>query len=46
MGHAEQIEADLIVAGAHSVSKVQKLAFGSTTETLIKNGRGILFLDR
>lgn len=46
MDHADQVDADLIVAGAHSVSKVQKLAFGSTTETLIKKGNSPLFLER
>lgn len=46
IAHADQVDADLIVAGAHSVSKVQKLAFGSTTETLIKKGNLPLFLER
>ena len=46
MAHADQVDASLIVAGAHSVSKVKKLAFGSTTETLIKKGNYPLFLDR
>lgn len=36
LGHARQIEADLIVAGAHSVSAVRRIAFGSTTHALLE----------
>lgn len=34
--HAETSSADLVVAGAHSVSAVTRLAFGSTTHSLLK----------
>ncbi len=33
--HVRHIEADLVVAGAHSVSAMRRLAFGSTTHTLL-----------
>lgn len=33
--HSENTGADVIVAGAHSVSGIQRLAFGSTTQHLI-----------
>lgn len=46
LGHAEQVGAELIIAGAHSVSMMHKLAFGSTTESLVKDGRFVLFLER
>lgn len=36
MEYARDFEADLIVAGAHSVSAVKRAAFGSTTHTLLK----------
>lgn len=41
---AERTKADLIVAGAHSVSAVRRMAFGSTTHTLLKNCTIPLFL--
>lgn len=46
LSYAEQMGAELIIAGAHSVSMMHKLAFGSTTETLVEDGRFVLFLDR
>ena len=46
LGYAEQKGAELVVAGAHSVSMMHKLAFGSTTEQLVKDGRFVLFLER
>lgn len=41
---AERVGADLIVAGAHSVSAVRRMAFGSTTHTLLKTCTLPLFL--
>lgn len=46
LGYAEQKKAQLVIAGAHSVSKVRKLAFGSTTESLVNDRRFVLFLER
>lgn len=34
--HAREIEAEMIVAGAHSVSAVRRLTFGSTTHSLLQ----------
>ncbi|HMB93522.1 MAG TPA: universal stress protein [Rhodothermales bacterium] len=42
---AEHFEADLLVAGAHSVSMWRKLAFGSTTASLLEKCELPLFLD-
>jgi nucleotide-binding universal stress UspA family protein len=42
--HALETGADLIVAGAHSVSAASRLAFGSTTRALLKNCTVPLFL--
>ena len=42
---AQQFEADVVIAGAHSVSKLTKLAFGSTTASLLDNVPVPLFLD-
>ena len=42
---ARQFEADVVVAGAHSVSKLTKLAFGSTTSSLLENCPVPLFVD-
>lgn len=42
--HAEHHEADLIVAGAHSVSAVRRIAFGSTTHALLDQSTIPLFL--
>lgn len=36
---------DLLLIGAHSVSAVQRAAFGSTTHYMISNSRGPLFLS-
>ncbi len=46
LAYAEQEGAELIIAGAHSTSMIHKLAFGSTTEKLVDDGRFILFLER
>lgn len=35
--HARHIEADLVVAGAHSVSAMRRIAFGSTTHALLND---------
>lgn len=43
--YAEQFGADLVVAGAHSVSKLREVAFGSTTAALLKRCPVPLFLD-
>ncbi|QXD13803.1 universal stress protein [Rhodocaloribacter litoris] len=43
--HAEEYGADLVVAGAHSVSKIREIAFGSTTVALLKSCPAPLFLD-
>ncbi len=42
---ALQFEADVVVAGAHSVSKLAKLAFGSTTASLLEKCPAPLFVD-
>lgn len=41
---ADRVGADLIVAGAHSVSAVRRMTFGSTTHTLLKTCTIPLFL--
>ena len=46
MQYADHVEAGIVVAGAHSVSKVSKLVFGSTTASLVENGEKILFIER
>ncbi|MFT5144157.1 MAG: nucleotide-binding universal stress UspA family protein [Rhodothermales bacterium] len=38
-------DADLVVAGAHSKSKIRSVAFGSTTSHLVKNCPVSLYLD-
>lgn len=43
--YANTFEADLVVAGAHSVSTFRKLAFGSTTASLLKDCHLPLWLD-
>ncbi|GIV58782.1 MAG: universal stress protein A [Rhodothermaceae bacterium] len=43
--HVQDYEADLVVAGAHSVSKIKEIAFGSTTAKLLKESPVPLFLD-
>lgn len=45
VAYAKEFEADLVVAGAHSVSKLTRLAFGSTTATLMHDCPSPLFLD-
>lgn len=45
LNFADRFEADLLVAGAHSVSTWRKLAFGSTTASLIRKCELPLFLD-
>lgn len=42
--HAEDIGADLAVAGAHSASGLRRLAFGSTTERLLRDSKTPLYL--
>ena len=42
--HARETGADLIVAGAHSVSAARRIAFGSTTHALLENCAVPLFL--
>jgi len=42
---AQQFEADIVVAGAHSVSKLTKLAFGSTTASLLEKSPVPLLVD-
>ncbi len=42
---AVSFEADLLVAGGHSVSTFRKLAFGSTTAALLEDSPLPLFLD-
>lgn len=46
MQYADHVDAGIVVAGAHSVSKMTKMVFGSTTASLIKNGKKILFIER
>jgi nucleotide-binding universal stress UspA family protein len=43
--HVQTTHADLVVAGAHSVSKIKEWAFGSTTNSLLKECPVPLFLD-
>ena len=42
---AKQFEADVLVAGAHSVSQLTKLTFGSTTASLLEECPVPLFVD-
>jgi len=42
--HASRFEAGLIVAGAHSVSAVRRVAFGSTTHELLTSCKVPLFI--
>lgn len=46
MQYADYIGAGVVVAGAHSVSKMAKMVFGSTTSSLVDNGEKILFIER
>ena len=45
VAYTQQYEADVVIAGAHSVSKLAKLAFGSTTASLLQHCPVPLFLD-
>ena len=45
LDYAQRTEADVLVAGAHSVSRFSRLAFGSTTAALLENSPVPLFLD-
>lgn len=44
LAHAQHVAADLVVAGAHSVSAVRRIALGSTTHTLLFDCRVPFFL--
>ena len=44
--YARQFNASIVVAGAHSVSKLKAFMFGSSTETLLKEFPALLFLDQ
>ncbi len=43
--YARQYHADLILAGAHSQSKIKEIAFGSVTNALLEDFPAPLFLD-
>lgn len=43
--HVKDTDADLIVLGAHSVSAIRRLTFGSVTHELVKNSPVPLFLS-
>ncbi|MDX1547646.1 MAG: universal stress protein [Rhodothermales bacterium] len=45
VAYAGRYDADVVVAGAHSVSRFTRLAFGSTTAALLENSPVPLFLD-
>ncbi len=45
VAYTQQYEADVVIAGAHSVSKLARLAFGSTTASLLQHCPVPLFLD-
>lgn len=44
LDYAEQSGSDIVVAGAHAVSKIKRLAFGSTTSRLLTDCPKPLFL--
>jgi nucleotide-binding universal stress UspA family protein len=44
LSYAQEVHADLIVAGAHSVSAVKRMAFGSTTRALLEHCEVPFFL--
>ncbi len=46
IAYAKEIQADLVVAGAHSRSGLRKLAFGSNIDLLVEQFPAPLFLDR
>lgn len=43
--YAEEKKVDMLVAGAHAVSAIQRLTFGSTTAYLLKNSPSLLFVQ-
>lgn len=43
--YVRQVQGDLVVLGAHSVSAMQRLAFGSTTHEMVQNSPVPLFLS-
>ncbi len=43
--HSREMGANLLVAGAHSTSAIKRVAFGSTTNSLIKDCPTPLFID-
>ena len=43
--YATETSADLLVAGAHAVSAMKRIAFGSTTAGLLANCSVPIFLD-
>ncbi|NND70140.1 MAG: universal stress protein [Rhodothermales bacterium] len=43
--YATEMKADLIVAGAHAVSAIKRMAFGSTTSALLNDCDTPLFVD-
>lgn len=43
--HAKDTKADLIIIGAHSMSAIRRLTFGSVTHELVKNSPVPLFLS-
>ena len=45
IGHVKQSGAGLVVMGAHSMSAIRRLTFGSTTHALVKNSPVPLFLS-
>ncbi len=45
MAQIEDFGADLVVAGAHSKSRIRSVAFGSTTSFLVENCPVLLYLD-
>jgi len=45
LDYAEENGVDIIIAGAHSVSAIKRLTFGSTTDTLVKENTIPLFLS-
>jgi len=45
LNHQSEISADCTVLGAHAVSAIKRLAFGSTTHELITNSDSPLFLS-
>jgi len=44
MNYAEDMKADLIIAGAHSVNAIKRLTFGSTTSDLLDNSPAAMLL--